>query len=264
MAESFEVASGSSSEERHGMIYYFSGTGNSRWIAEELAKRTSDRAQNIADLVRDGSTAVYAGTGSSIGVVFPVYAWGAPGIVERFCRSIKTENGAYTYAVCTCGDEAGCAMLRLKRFFPLDGAWSFVMPNNYIPGFDVDDPELERRKISAAGERLAHVSESIRQRKREYDVHEGSAAGIKTAVVHPLFQAFARGTKPFYTTAACNGCTICANECPTGTIKMREGKPVWEYSRCEQCMRCINLCPRTAIQYGKATIRRGRYHFTQP
>jgi ferredoxin len=155
-------------------------------------------------------------------------------------------------------------MRRLKRFYPVSGSWSFVMPNNYIPGFDVDGPELERRKILAAEKRLERVSEGILQKKREYDVQEGSAAGIKTTVIRPLFNTFARSTRPFYVTDSCNGCKICETGCPTGTIKIRQGKPVWEHPRCAQCMRCINLCPQVAIQYGKATVKRGRYHFIQP
>lgn len=244
-----------------GVIYYFSGTGNSKWIAEELAKRNNDTVQSIPELIADGPTAVYAGADCRIGIVFPVYAWGVPAIVERFCRAIRVEKGAYAYAVCTCGDEAGFSMRRLKRFFPLAAAWSFVMPNNYIPGFDVDSPELEHNKIEAARESLVSVSQCIAQNKREYDVREGSAARFKTAVVRPLFHTFARSTKPFYTTELCNGCAVCANGCPTHTIRMREGKPVWEAPQCEQCMRCINLCPKTAIQYGKGTLHRGRYHF---
>lgn len=243
------------------MIYYFSGTGNSKWIAEQIARLTGEQAQSIPDLVKNGPTAVYAGAGSVIGVVFPVYAWGAPLLVERFCRSIQVENGAYAYAVCTCGDEAGLAMRRLKRFFPIKGAWSFSMPNNYIVGFDVDSPALEREKIAAARERLARVSESILAGKQEFDVWTGPAAWLKTALVRPMFNAFARRTKPFYATSACNGCELCARACPTKAIEMRQGKPVWVRKHCAQCMACINRCPKTAIQYGTGTQNRGRYHF---
>jgi flavodoxin len=71
------------------MIYYFSGTGNSKWVAGEIAKRTGDTAQSIPELIRDGPTAVYVGADCSIGLVFPVYAWGVPELVERFCRSVE-------------------------------------------------------------------------------------------------------------------------------------------------------------------------------
>ncbi|MCE5189836.1 MAG: EFR1 family ferrodoxin [Eubacteriales bacterium] len=243
------------------MIYFFSGTGNSRWIAEELARLTGEQALSIPDLVKDGPTAVYAGAGSSIGIVFPVYAWGAPLLVEQFCKAISVSEGAYVYAVCTCGDEAGFAMRRLKRFYPLQAAWSFTMPNNYIVGFDVDAASLEQKKIDAARERLGRVSAGILARKTEFDVHTGPAAWLKTAVIRPMFNTFARRTKPFYATSDCNGCGICERGCPTETIVMRQGRPAWVNRNCAQCMACINRCPKKAIQYGTGTLHRGRYYF---
>ncbi len=243
------------------MIFYFSGTGNSQWIAEQLASLTGDQAQSIPDLIRDGPTAVFIGADSNVGIVFPVYAWGAPLLVERFCKSITISEGAYAYAVCTCGDEAGNAMKRLKRIFPFQSAWSFAMPNNYILGFDVDTKAMEQSKITKARERLTLVAEQILARKTLYDVHAGAAAGVKTALIRPMFNMFARRTKPFYATNECNGCKRCERGCPVGAITMQHGKPTWVRKHCTQCMACINRCPKAAIQYGKGTVTRGRYSF---
>lgn len=244
------------------MIYYFSGTGNSKWIAEQIAKQTGDQTRSIPELTKDGPTAVFAGAGARIGLVFPIYAWGAPLLVERFCRSIQVPNDAYAFVACTCGDDAGMAIQRLKRFFPYQSAWSFSMPNNYILGFDVDSPELEQKKIYAARERLRYVSESILAGKTEFDVHAGSGARLKTAFIRPMFNTFARRTKPFYATNDCNGCGLCERGCPTKTIALEQGKPVWVRKNCAQCMSCINRCPKQAIQYGAGTNGRGRYYFT--
>ena len=243
------------------MIYYFSGTGNSKWIAEQIAAQTGDEAKSMVELTKDGPSAVFAGAGTRIGLVFPIYAWGAPLLVERFCRSIQVENGAYAFVACTCGDDAGMAIQRLKRFFPYQSAWSFSMPNNYILGFDVDSPELEQKKIAAARERLVHVSESILAGKTEFDVHAGSGARLKTGFIRPMFNTFARRTKPFYATNDCNGCELCERGCPTKAIVLQQGKPVWVRKNCAQCMYCINHCPTQAIQYGTGTKGRGRYYF---
>lgn len=243
------------------MIYYFSGTGNSKWIAQQIAAQTGDQAVSIPDLEKDGPTAVYIGADSSVGIVFPIYAWGAPLLVERFCRLVHVESGAYAYAVCTCGDDAGRALQRLKRYFPYQSAWSFTMPNNYILGFDVDSPELEQTKIAAARERLNTVAESIRTKATVFDVHAGSGAWLKTALIRPMFNAFARRTKPFYATNDCNGCKLCERNCPVKAVVLEQGKPVWVRKHCAQCMACINRCPVKAIQYGAGTQQRGRYFF---
>lgn len=53
------------------MIFYFSGTGNSQWAAEQIAAPTGDEAVDIStlDQVPD------VGRQSRIGLIFPVYAW---------------------------------------------------------------------------------------------------------------------------------------------------------------------------------------------
>ena len=243
------------------MIYYFSGTGNSKWIAQEIARLTGDEAQSIAALLNDGPSAIFAGTDARIGVVFPIYAWGAPLIVEQFCKQIKTAPDAYPFVVCTCGDEAGKAIVRLKKIFSYRAAWSVKMPNNYIAGFDVDSPELERNKISEAGEQIKKIADAVLAKSCVYDVHEGSSAGIKTALVRPLFNRFARATSGFSVDESCNLCGLCARNCPIHAIQLKDGKPVWVKKDCTQCMGCINICPQRAIQLGTGTKDRGRYYF---
>ena len=125
------------------MILYFSGTGNSRYAAETLARLTGDKAVNMTSLwPADGPTAMHIENNGTLGVVFPVYAWAAPTIVSETLARIAVEPGAYIYAVCTCGDDAGCAIEKLQRQIPLCAAWSLQMPNNYLPMYDVDAPAL--------------------------------------------------------------------------------------------------------------------------
>jgi len=245
------------------MIYYFSGTGNSKWIAQELARLTGDEVQSIAALLSDGPTAVFAEKDARVGIVFPIYAWGAPLLVEQFCKQIKLTSGAYPYVVCTCGDEAGKAILRLKKMFAYQAAWSVKMPNNYIAGFDVDSPELERKKVSEASERVKGIAEAVFAKSSVYDVNEGSGAGVKTAFVRPMFNRFARATNRFSVDESCNACGLCARICPIQAIQLTDGKPVWVKKDCTQCMGCINRCPQRAIQIGSGTRDRGRYYFHQ-
>jgi len=243
------------------MIYYFSGTGNSKWIAEELARRTNDEVQSIAALQKDGPVTVFANCGAQIGIVFPIYAWGAPQLVERFCKSLKMAQGVYAFAVCTCGDEAGLALKRLKKMFAYKSAWSVAMPNNYVIGFDLDSPELEANKVRAANDKLAQIASSINARETVYDVHEGPGARMKTGFIRPMFNRFAVSTRSFSVDSNCNGCNICAHNCPVNAIDMQNGKPVWVKKSCAQCLSCINRCPQRAIQHGAGTAKRGRYYF---
>lgn len=239
------------------MIFYFSGTGNSRWVAQQIAALTGDKARDLSKL---DQTPDLKGE-KQIGLVFPIYAWGVPEPVLAFIQGLdKTE--AFTFAVCTCGAEAGHAMKKLAELYPISSSYSLVMPNNYIIGADVDDKETARQKIQAASEAIQKMAQEITQRKKVYRVKEGAFAGLKSNFVNIGFNKFARSTKGFYATDACNGCGLCANHCPAATITLVNGSPTWG-QKCYQCLRCINECPQRAIQYGKGTETKGRYTIEQ-
>lgn len=235
------------------MVFYFSGTGNSRWVAEQIAARTGDRTRDIAalDAVPDVAREV------QVGLVFPVYAWGAPEPVRAFAKKLA-RGAAFTFGVCTCGSEAGLAMRKLSRLYPLKSCYSLVMPNNYVIGSDVDEGAAARGKIEAARSEIERIAGEIARREAVYRVNEGPAACLKSNFINFGFNKFARTTKPFCATDACNGCGRCAADCPARTISLEGNRPVWG-ANCYQCLRCINECPTRAIQYGDATVNRGRY-----
>lgn len=235
------------------MIFYFSGTGNSRWAARQLAGKTGDKTFDIITLKEIPSLK----TEKQIGLVFPVYAWGAPDPVLDFAKLIP-QTDLFTFAVATCGSEAGYALKKLGEIFPLKSSYSLVMPNNYVVGSELEDPETVRKIIENAKTELETMGRETAAETPVYRVKEGSAPGLKSGIVNYGFNHFARSTKAFYVTNACVGCGLCARNCPAGTISMEKGKPVWG-KECYQCLRCINQCPEQAIQYGKATLNRGRY-----
>ena len=63
----------------------------------------------------------------------------------------------------------------------------------------------------------------------------------------------------FYATDKCISCGLCAVSCLTHNIELKNGKPTWG-NRCVHCMKCICDCPEAAIEYGKASIGKPRYH----
>lgn len=236
------------------MIFYFSGTGNSRWIAEQIAKRIGDETYNISK----SSRIPEINNEKQIGLIFPIYAWGAPEPMIKFAEKLK-KTDAFTFGICTCGAEAGNALKKLSKIYNLDSSYSIIMPSNYIIGEDIEKENIISKKIETARKDLETISNEIMQRKKVYHVNEGNLSTLKSTVINKAFNKFARTTKPFYVDKEkCNGCGICAKNCPTSTITLVDGKPIWN-EKCYQCLRCINYCPQIAIQYGKATEKRGRY-----
>jgi MinD superfamily P-loop ATPase len=68
---------------------------------------------------------------------------------------------------------------------------------------------------------------------------------------------FVLQNKLFYATDDCTSCGLCEKLCNTGNIIV-DKKPSWG-SNCTGCLACIHCCPQRAVQYGKSTIKKGRY-----
>ena len=88
------------------MIFYFSGVGNSAWVARKLADALQDVVKPIADEIRTDMKYALS-PDEAVGFVFPVYGWEPPMIVLDFIRKMEMSTPTYLYFVCTCGDDTG-------------------------------------------------------------------------------------------------------------------------------------------------------------
>lgn len=247
------------------MIFYFSGTGNSAWVARRLAQEQGEELLSIAMEVDKGREYKLK-EGEKVGFVFPVYAWGPPAIVLRFIRQLKMPVPEYLFFVCTCGDDTGRTAQLFSSAVGRKGwrcaaGYSVTMPNTYVslPGFDVDDEDVEDRKVQNAVARVRFINGEIasRVRMKRYNCYEGALPFTKSYVLRPLFHAFLMSPRPFHATGACIACKKCEKACPVNNIKVADA-PIWG-SNCTQCLACYHACPVHAVEYGKMTRGKGQY-----
>jgi ferredoxin len=247
------------------MIFYFTGTGNSLYAAAKVADALGDRVVSIAKEMDEKKDHYFYEPAENevLGFVYPVYAWAPPKMVLDFISKMEIKGKPYVFSLATCGDEEGKTTNVLRKALAakgleLDAAFSLVMPNNYIIGFDVDTKTHESEKLRAAEQKLTEINKIIKQRQKNEDlIIPGKLPVFKTALGNPLFNRFAMSTKKFYTDENCTGCGLCEKICPVHTITV-SGKPEWG-KKCTQCLGCIHRCPVHAIQYGKGTAAKGRY-----
>ena len=78
------------------MIFYFTGTGNSRWVAEALRKALEEPLVSIVEvLTEEKSEYVYPlGEREKVIFVFPVHSWGPAVLVTRLISRLRLENPA--------------------------------------------------------------------------------------------------------------------------------------------------------------------------
>jgi ferredoxin len=208
-------------------------------------------------------------TESRVVWVFPVHAWSVPPVVANYIVSLPAESfpaKAVHYMVATCGDDVGQTdlvwrALMQSKGWQAAGAYSVEMPNTYVllPGFDVDSPEVEQRKLADAPRRIRLIAERIAAGSSDTDVVAGAMPVMKTRVLGPLFRRFLMSPRPFRANSVrCTGCGRCARQCPAHNITMCDNTPVWS-DHCTMCLACYHGCPVNAVEYGRMTRRKGHY-----
>jgi len=253
------------------MIFYSSGTGNSLWVAKELANFYNEKLISISEeLMRPDNNFLYSiAPDEKVFFVFPIHSWGTDVLTYRFLKKFNFANyqKQSVFMVCTCGDNCGYtskivkSILQKKSIF-LTNSYSVQMPNNYMlmKGFDVDSKELETQKIADAVKRIKLITDDIPDGKRKDLYVQGKNSFLKTFIIYPIFRKQGIKRNHFYANNRCISCGLCIKICPTKTIYFQDNKPKWEKNTCVQCLACINRCPEKAIEYGKASKTKGRYH----
>ena len=79
------------------MVFYYTGTGNSKYAAEKLLAVTGGELISITDCVKEGTFDFTPAVGELVGFVFPVYCYTVPMTVQNFARKVKINSDRDIY-----------------------------------------------------------------------------------------------------------------------------------------------------------------------
>ncbi|HOC58787.1 MAG TPA: EFR1 family ferrodoxin [Smithellaceae bacterium] len=243
-------------------IFYYTGTGNALWTARKIAQRLPDSQLTSICRVRMQNPAFDAPT---IGLVFPVHIWGVPPPVVDFIEHGKFDSQAYIFAVAVNAGQVAATLLQLEKLLlsrrlRLSSGFSLDLPSNYIPWGGAITQEKQQKKFAAALHKMERIGQVVQNRQELLPDKGPFWQNILFTWIYRMSRPHVAGMdKSFLADEKCNKCGICEKICPAENIRIIQGKPTWQHA-CEQCFACIQWCPQEAIQYGKGTSPKKRYH----
>ncbi len=257
--------------KQQAVIFYFSGTGNTWWVSEELSHQLTGRglktkAYSIEKISQKEAVALMEQSDLA-GFGYPIHGSDLPRPMVEFIESLPDNANKNGFVFCTqwlwSGDGAavGASFLQKRGFNVLWGD-HFLMPNNVTVSvirlpYTNSLTRLEKVR-NRAGRRIKRFAARIVEGKPfrhgfNYGAYLlGSMQRVPyRRVYHKLLNDIAVDSK------TCIDCGDCVRLCPTGNLFYQNGD-IMTRGNCALCLRCYNFCPVAAIKHMDRPHRHSR------
>lgn len=239
------------------IIYCYSGSGNCLDMSKKIA---AELGSTDIVLMRSYPAITDASGYKRVGFVFPCYGGGLPGDVESFVKDIRIDPFAYKFAVVQYAGYMGCGLHKIDEIVGLD-YWSgisnhcsaiWLMPH-YLTLPMTSLAKAQERSDEAA-KKVAGAVRALKKSDRKPP--KNAVFALESAGFADINRLINRKMN---VNDRCIGCGQCVRLCPRGNIRLADGKATIGTS-CIGCMACVEYCPKEAINVGRLTVKRERYH----
>jgi len=250
------------------IIFYFSGTGNSKLAAEWIAETAETYNLEVNLFCIDTIEKVELPANDLkilIGFCSPTHGFNFPPVMLKFIRRfpkrpntdvfiLNTRAGMKIYRWFTPGLSGAAhfvaAFWFLIKGFKIVGLKPLDMPSNWISLHPGLRKTVVLSIIERCNKQTKRFSEMIITGRKTYWQALISfpidLAIAPIAIGYYLVGRFALA-KTFIATDKCTNCGLCQKQCPVKAIKTTANLPYWTM-QCESCMKCMNHCPNRAIE----------------
>jgi flavodoxin/NAD-dependent dihydropyrimidine dehydrogenase PreA subunit len=258
---------------RSVLLYYFSGTGNSRRLAEVSSERFKESGFKVkVKNIEDNEVAEKHNDYSCHGFIFPSLGFGIAKLMTEFMQALPPATEKEAFIIVSMGNEEyhlppsegkclgqGKKILE-KKGYKVVGGDAVAMPNNWITGWSAPPPEKAALIVEDGEKAVREFIEKIIN--GEFYMKKSHWLSKLLGITVNPFMLFGLNFMylSFYINDKCNSCEICAKICPVENIAMINGKPKWG-KECFWCHRCLNLCPKESAQgiFIGTSAKRRRY-----
>lgn len=238
-------------------IYYFSATGNSLQLARSIAANLEHC--ELVPMARALGNEMIEPSSERIGLIFPVFAWGMPRMVNEFVSKLSLKGRPYIFAAATCVAIPGNTLRDLQKLlrqrgsdlqagFVVKSGRSSLMKLNSLDKIIIR-LDRKRKTLRNPDDRISEIVSTVRNLQRHRPETSSPAANLFGSMFHDLaLKSFKTIDSAFLVNDSCEGCGHCARICPRSNIIMQNNRPVFQHN-CELCHACIQWCPNFAIRH---------------
>ena len=233
------------------IVFYFSGTGNSKYIAELFRSYADAKCCSIEE---DTDFSKLIVSEKTIGFCYPVYGSRVPKLMREFVvkhSGMLIEKDLIIF--CTQMIFSGDGARALTDLFPAKKAKviyaeHFIMPNNVCNLFltPLDSDKKVEKCVTNAQRKMKLVCGDItagKQKRRGFNP-VSRFLGLFQGLAFPSLERSAMSK--VWIDKDCNTCLQCVLCCPMGNFEHMDNK-ITTKNNCMMCYRCINKCPQKAI-----------------
>jgi ferredoxin len=247
-------------------LYFFSGTGNARFVAHTF--RSVSHEKNVpcelTDLgITDRKNIQPPAPDELIGFISPTHGFNYPPLVVNFLLRFPRGRNRVFLMNTRAGMKlwkwflpglSGIALLMaalilMFKGYRIVGMRSIDLPSNWISLHPGVRPKVALSIYRRCKKRTEVFAEKILAGKKVYRALLDLPFDLAIAPISLGYYFIGRFTlaKSFIANKDCNNCLICINGCPVQAISLVNNRPYWSFS-CESCMKCMNYCPKRAIE----------------
>ncbi|HHU35045.1 MAG TPA: hypothetical protein GXZ49_07420 [Bacteroidetes bacterium] len=223
-------------------IFYFSSTGNSLFIAEQIKAGLDGEIRYIPKFT--GDLNIY----DRVIIVSPIHSFGLPVLVYDFIANMKFSGPIYI--VLNHGGMEAFApyfayQLCEEKGLNIRSVQTVMMPEIYTLTFS--QPKfLINLVLRKAPKRLKPIIAAIRNDKEIIIPKPKRDKWTPKHLENRKNWHMLAGD--FRITENCTDCRKCIRICPTGNIKSENGRILFS-DKCVACLSCYHRCPEKAIVY---------------
>ena len=246
-----------------GLLFYFSGTGNTKWIADKIQNKLNELGNiihkiNIENIDEDILNKINNYDFIIIGT--PIYAEMGPKLIQDFVKNIpKAKEKIKCILYSTQGGNTGCETENMNKILSNKGydvviKVNIKMINNYYFSVGKKPSKFQIENILTDAEKKVDliVNKFLKGERYLENISKTRLCFGKVAA-KGFNKLLPKLSNNFKVTEHCIKCGMCVRNCPKGNIVFENGGVVF-HSNCILCLRCIYMCPSNAIFYKEKRI----------